>query len=77
MLGQDTAVCPLNIFPTTTQIAQKRKTGELTVRSGVCMMCDNQRKGIVKKIKCLEPKYTFPLPQKYRAGIADQSVLKI
>ena len=36
-------------FPTTTRRTQKRKTGELiTVRRGVCMKSDNQRKGRVK-----------------------------
>ena len=75
MFGQDTAVSPLNIFPTTTR-TQKRKTGELTIRRGVCMKSNNQQKGLEKKTKWVEPKYTST-PQKYRAGIADQSDLKI
>ena len=40
------------------------------------MKSDNQRKGIVKKIKWVEPKYTFPF-LKYRAGSMDQSEPKM
>ena len=59
-------------FLTTTHRTQKRKTGELTVRRGVCMKSDNQRKGLVKETKWEEPKYIFS-PQKHRAGSMDQS----
>ena len=60
-----TTVTHLNIFPTTTRRTQKRKTGELTVKRGVCMKSNNQRKGPINKTKWVEPKYVSTPPEVY------------
>ena len=60
MFGQDTAVCPLNMFPTTTRRTQKWKNRRANSQAWCLYEVWQQWKGIVKKTKCVEPKYTSP-----------------